>query len=100
MMEPLGRDRFGRIVYEGDRIRWMHVDGAWPPVHPVGDGKHVYFEGYDWWSYINGECIVDLELSPKYTNYDRYFADLGTMEEVLRFSETTFPGWLEQEATS
>ena len=83
-MGSLGRDRFGRLVYEGDRIKWMFVDGTWPSVHPVGEDEHVYFEGYDWWTIINECCIIDLELSPNHTNYERYFQSIGTIEEVKK----------------
>ena len=57
MSEPLGRDRLGRLVYEDDLIF---------PDNTMSDG----------------DFIVCLNESPKHTNYERYFADLGGFSEI------------------
>lgn len=107
MREPLGRDKLGRLVYEGDRIYWDHLiqDEPWPPLHPfVGDT--VRFEGCEWGAKINDRCTVDLTASPKRTNFERYFAGMTTRDEIHdlmsehcdwkdpRCGQCPFSGWL------
>lgn len=86
-MKPLGRDRLGRLVYVGDRVFINSVHAAviertegWPP-----SGFRCVFE-YDGNVYegvsATDAALVDLETSPKRTNYERYFADIGSQETI------------------
>lgn len=126
MSKPLGRDRLGRLVYDGDvgTMKFQEIDGRtdhWMAVRYV-DGWRV-IKGRD--NFLIG-CIeeggksasfkVDLSASTRMNNYERYFADLGTLEEVIaawddcrgfKCSEcpffgwncTYFPSWLKEVAT-
>lgn len=128
-MRPLGRDRLGRLVYVGDRVAINDVRAAviertkvWPRngFRCVFEHDGIVREGIC----VTDTAIVDLEASPKHTNYERYFADLGTLDEIRKArdciclvtsltdcesggcvfdnwcdSRTAFARWLEQEAT-
>lgn len=80
--KPLGRDRLGRLVYSGD------VVGSESRRYNVG-----YFSFYNRAMLYNEESMlgipvqthlltVDLAVSPERSNYQRYFADLGTLDEI------------------
>lgn len=62
IMEPFGRDSLGRLIYRGDVFIGLDAEAAW---------------------WRRKELTVDLEKSPKRTNYERYFADIGTLDEVI-----------------
>ena len=76
MSEPLGRDRLGRLVYEGD---FLDIgDGfRWKVARPNCKLERMFDE----------KAIVlypvDLAASPSRTNYERYFADLGTIDQII-----------------
>lgn len=76
MSKPLGRDRLGRLVYEGDVL-----------VNKIGGGFVAWYphlsDEWDFFAYCLQFDVVDLEKSPKHSNFERYFADLGTLEEVM-----------------
>ncbi len=84
-MKPLGRDRLGRLIYEGDYV-WPHKpdDPYWIPVWREKDGRVAFDEGFGlaehttWPEFVT----IDLDASPKRTNYERYFADLGSLDEI------------------
>lgn len=83
MISTMPRDSLGRIVWLGD----------------------VTDEGYEVGGYAEGELLlctsrivhrlpanlvtVDLDASPERTNYERYFSDLGTREEVREAAAST-----------
>lgn len=85
MKQPLGRDRLGRLMYPGDYV-WPHKpdDPYWIPVWREEDGRVAFDEGFGlaehttWPEFVT----IDLDASPKRTNFERYFADLGTIEEI------------------
>ena len=85
--QPLGRDRLGRLVYEGDYV-WPHRpdDPYWIPVWREENGRVAFDEGFGlaehttWPEFVT----IDLAASPKRSNYQRYFADLGTFDEICR----------------
>lgn len=89
--KPLGCDSLGRFVYDGDRIYWniLNQDEPWPPLHYSFDDV-VKFEGFEWGTRINDSCTVDLEKSPKKTNYERYFADFMSFNEIRDFITKNF----------
>lgn len=65
MTKAMPRDKLGRIVYEGDVL---------------DNGMRIAFVG-------KRSCALDLEIDlsmyPERTNHERYFADVGTLEEVI-----------------
>ena len=65
MSEAMPRDSLGRIVYVGD----VWEDGT--RVISIQEGSSARFAE-----------TLDLAASPARTNYERYFADLGTRDEV------------------
>lgn len=70
------RDSLGRIVYVGDRLL------ALGEVDLIAGGKLIIGVSHGRFMVSPGRAAVDLEASPERTNYERYFADLGTREEV------------------
>lgn len=88
MSKPLGRDQLGRLVYMEDAVD----DGS-----KIGIVCGLYKSGHiaihspaDYWEMdkVQPEATtVILEASPKQTNYARYYADLGTIEEIENASE-------------
>ena len=86
--KPLGRDRLGRLLYVGDYVTigtvrafiTAPIDEVWPH-----NGFYCVFEhdgSVREGASATGADFVDLEASPKRTNYERYFADLGTLSTV------------------
>ena len=120
--KPLGRDRLGRLMYPGDYV-WPHKpdDPYWIPVWREADGRVAFDEGLGLAEHITlPEFVtIDLAASPKRANYERYFADLGTLDEIIDAlrsdnsfavfdfqlyvssfgSGTSWVDWLQQEAT-
>lgn len=76
------RDRLGRIVYVGDRLL------ALGDVDLIVGGKLIIGVSHGRFMVSPGRAAVDLAASPERTNYERYFADLGTREEVADASES------------
>ena len=76
MTSPMPRDSLGRIVYAGDVVE----DGA--IVYLVKSGNVRMMRQGDFFDAEAEKLIIDLSASPCLTNYERYFADLGTREEV------------------
>lgn len=78
MASTTTRDSLGRIVYVDDVVLTPHRTA-----HQVGA------VGGDCARLDNGRRVlarlltVDLDASPERTNYERYFADLGTLDEVI-----------------
>lgn len=89
MDESLGRDRLGRLVYEGDRVRLRGVDYR---IHGINIREFVALEVVGGALPIGDAVIrlledlphyeVDIENSPPKSNFERYFADLGLREEI------------------
>ena len=78
MTSPMPRDSLGRIGYVGD----VTTGGSM-----VYLAKSPYTRMMSQGSFFNAAPVkltVDLTASPDRTNYERYFADLGTHEEVAR----------------
>lgn len=79
MASPMPRDSLGRIVYVGDVIgnetTVAEVGMSYTIVvaHPSGVSTAL----------IASFVAVDLAASPEHTNHERYFADLGTRDEVV-----------------
>lgn len=79
MTSPMPRDSLGRIVYAGDvlacgaTVERILPSGGIGVVFPSG-GVSGFSSCYE---------TVDLASSPEHTNHERYFADLGTREEVV-----------------
>ena len=71
------RDSLGRIVYVGDRLL------ALGEVDLIAGGKLIIGVSHGRFMVSPGRAAVDLEASPERTNYERYFADLGTRDEVV-----------------
>lgn len=71
------RDSLGRIVYVGDRLL------ALGEVDLIAGGKLIIGVSHGRFMVSPGRAAVDLEASPERTNYERYFADLGTLDEVI-----------------
>lgn len=77
------RDNLGRIVYVDDVVLTPHRTA-----HQVGA------VGGDCARLDNGRRVlarlltVDLDASPERTNYERYFADLGTRDEVVEAADS------------
>lgn len=71
------RDSLGRIVYEGDVLT-----GGYEVVEVMGRRIEFFDENDDACSVLAYTLTIDLRMSPSRTNYERYFADLGTLEEV------------------
>ena len=89
MDKPLGRDSLGRLIYFGDIFIGLGTEYM---VHHGDecDNQFIYSEetypdgrnGFAaWWRCK--ELTVELADSPGRTNYQRYFADLGTLDEVI-----------------
>lgn len=79
MNSPTPRDSLGRIVYAGDvlacgaTVERILPSGGIGVVFPNG-GVSGFSSCYE---------TVDLAASPSRTNHERYFADLGTRDEVV-----------------
>lgn len=88
MDKPLGRDRLGRLVYQYDNIRLMYSCDAvaWTVMKSMGLEIYVDHKRNDGRieSLIApGDLLeVDLASSPRMNNYQRYFADLGTLDYI------------------
>lgn len=82
MSEPLGRDRLGRLVYEGDTVKYGRK--TWKAGTTQDRKPFLLFDDVNWFGIpARAECCeVDLEASPKRSNFERYFADLGTFDAV------------------
>lgn len=76
-VRPMPRDSLGRIVYVGDRLL------ALGEVDLIAGGKLIIGVSHGRFMVSPGRAAVDLEASPERTNYERYFADLGTLDEVI-----------------
>lgn len=93
-MKPLGRDRLGRLVYDGDFVhehRRNIVFKVRKILVIVEDNIPKYSCGLEakdapYWIDTERacgwleECELDFSMSPKRTNYERYFADLETID--------------------
>lgn len=92
--KPIGRDHRGRLIYPGDMlidIRNGQLATAYKAEYGKNDEYRVYWFN-DSGVLINGVLYdiyaeVDLNLSPERTNYERYFADLGTLDQVVQCSD-------------
>lgn len=77
------KDCLGRIIYEGDidsnilpkRVENI-VSDNWVDVRYLVDITRFF-------NFPAFVLEVDLKESPSHTNYERYFADLGTLDEVI-----------------
>lgn len=89
--EPLGRDKFGRLIYADDNL--IHDSGATFTVY-VGIGGATKFHMVIWpdLAFQDGRyripltfdhMTVDLAGSPKRSNFERYFADLAPRYDFL-----------------
>lgn len=78
MAEPMPRDSLGRIVYVGDMI-----DGFGWVLSAIGELVAVVNTPFGNAQFAVGNVTIDLAASPERTNYERYFADLGSWEDVL-----------------
>ena len=79
--KPIFRDGYGRLVYPWD-VGWWNgypheVFGGWGGTDPDAPELDELF------------FVIDLDLSPKRSNYERYFKDLGTFQEV------TYAQWVD-----
>ena len=84
----------GRLVYNWDVIRCDDVQAIVnEPIHPRfgrGFNYRFRFNGISWDGHVLGSnAEVDLVASPQRCYYDRYFADLGTLDQVRALLETT-----------
>lgn len=84
-MEILGRDRLGRLVYEGDTMREL------PRLDPCARRTVTRYMGMICykdtcsdmvWFFDPSLAVLDMAWSPKRTNYERYFADVGALPDV------------------
>lgn len=79
MTSPMPRDSLGRIVYAGDVIgKDTIVEEASLPYTIVAAHQSGVSTAL-----IASFVSVDLAASPEHTNHERYFADLGTRDEVV-----------------
>lgn len=74
----LGKDKWHRIIYQGDVLSY---DDLFEVKHyrAVGKFRDSTLEMTRFLSLYCGDPMymeIDLKRSPKYTNYDRYFADI------------------------
>lgn len=79
---PVPRDSLGRIVYVGDRLL------ALGDVDLITDGKLLIGVSHGRFMVSPVRAAVDLAASPGRTNYERYFADLGTRDEVVEAADS------------
>lgn len=79
MTSTTPRDSLGRIVYEGDALA---CGATVERILPSG-GIGVVFPNGGVSGFSSCYETVDLAASPPRTNHERYFADLGTREEVV-----------------
>lgn len=87
MCKPLGQDKLGRLIYEDDIV----VDGDLDRWLVLGESDYggIDLKRGPWsWLTLPEAVCVELDDSPKRSNYARYFADLGTIEEVIDASNT------------
>lgn len=77
MASPMPRDSLGRIVYEGDELDGLCI------MEGIRGSKLRLNTFCGHLTTDAGSVTVDLAASPPRTNYERYFADLGTREEVV-----------------
>lgn len=78
-MEPLGRDSLGRLVYPGDVLTDGTIIIGYDPSRALLKGRLR-----KWFTMqVLAGVEVDLAASPRMTNFQRYFADLGTMYTVI-----------------
>lgn len=78
MPSPMPRDSLGRIVYAGDSLTCgATVDCVLP-----SGGIGVAFPDGALSGFSPLLDSIDLASSPHRTNYERYFADLGTLSDV------------------
>jgi len=82
MTRPIPRDSLGRIVYVGDRLL------ALGDVDLIAGGKLLIGVSHGRFMVSPGRAAVDLAASPERTNYERYFADLGTRDEVVEAADS------------
>ena len=76
---PMPRDSLGRIVYVGDVLTG---GAAIIKILPDDEAKIAFpTGGVGFIPFRFG--IIDLAASPEHTSYERYFADLGTRDEVV-----------------
>lgn len=76
------RDSLGRMVYVGDTVEGLGV------VDEADDGGFLFFKAFLGHLPVASRSVtVDLASSPPRTNYVRYFADIGTREEVIEASD-------------
>ena len=94
-MKLLGRDMLGRFIYKDDVLINM-VDGSvskadyFTCIFDPNAYLSVAIDQKNQYRYISKDMkvIVDLDQSPKRTNYDRYFADIGTIDEIKKAFKT------------
>ena len=83
--KPLGRDCLGRLVYASDFIDDGSKIGVVCGINRLGEVLIHYRSPLGYWimdKVVSESTEVILDASPKRTNYERYFADLGTLGEV------------------
>lgn len=89
MDKPRGKDKLGRFVYAGDIVTdsfgniWRIKERLYEPYLDLD--PLCYSTSWLIWTESG---TINLEASPKRSNYERYFADMGTLEEVLCLSRT------------
>lgn len=76
MASPMPCDSLGRIVYEGDELDGLCI------MEGIRGSKLRLNTFCGHLTTDAGSVTVDLAASPPRTNYERYFADLGTRAEV------------------
>ena len=89
----MGTDSLGRLIYLGDWVIGLNpvyygeVGDTFDPYDGSGLTLIVFSDDWDYENIEPDDSIVDLAWSPERTNYERYFADLGTFEDIIEHTE-------------
>lgn len=76
MTSAMPRDRLGRIVYAGDVVEGLGTVNA-------ADGGYLLFKAFlGHLPVASDRATVNLSASPERTNYERYFADIATRDDI------------------
>lgn len=81
MTSPIPRDSLGRIVHEGDVLE---SGTTIMTILTEYEAKITFPTGGTGFIPLRIMSAINLEASPECTNYERYFADLGTRAEIIR----------------
>lgn len=89
MDEPLGRDSLGRLIYEGDYLTYWDLFDHLLAAYKNDNGTIECFWtapgspyiGHDW--FFPESMTLRLDISPNLTNYQRYFADLASYDDLI-----------------